>query len=63
MCTPYIPWGDGYCKISSEICAPWCIEPQDDGTVSGTCQGIYKKKDAAAPAETGAPPAQTEMAR
>ena len=59
VCTYYCPWGEGYAKFSNDICAPMCINPQDDGTVDGTYQGIYAKKET----KTSGAPASTEMER
>ena len=45
MCTPFCPAGGGtYFKLSCDLCAPFMITPQEDGTIDGMMQGIYQKK-------------------
>ena len=62
MCTPFCPTGHGnYFKLSADLCSPFMIVPKDDGTIDGTMQGIYQKKEAKT--ATGAPASSEEMAR
>ena len=62
-CTLYIPLSGGYCKLTPDICAPFMIKPQEDGTIDGTMQGIYQKKPGGSATAAGAPPSSEEMAR
>ena len=56
-CAPYCPTGGpSYFKLSSDLCGPFMIVPQDDGTIDGTMQGIYARKGTA-------PPGNSEMKR
>ena len=60
-CAPMIPIGGGvYHKLDACLCVPMQLKPQEDGTIDGTMQGIYKKKDATV--AVGAPPTE-EMGR
>ena len=40
----YCPVGgdDEYMKLGSD-CGPFCIIAKEDGTIDGTCQGVYEK--------------------
>ena len=50
MCTAFCPIGGGtsYMKCGTDLCAPLCIVPQEDGTIDGTMHGIYQKKGGSA---------------
>lgn len=59
---PYCPIGGGtYMKCSADLCGPFMIVPQEDGTINGTMQGTYQKKSAGE--NTGAPPSSENMTR
>ena len=59
MIAPFCPIGGGkYMKCSADLCAPFMIVPQEDGTIDGIMQGIYQKKSAG-----GASPSPDNMSR